>query len=238
MSGYSGFSGAALVTLPLYDNMIMMGASVGGNIGSATTQQNTLWIFPLSPSGVMPGQITASSVFIQLSLSGSTATLSAAHTSNFSIGVYTLNANQSQISLLSTATFQQSMAASTNNSTAWQGVRYIQFTQNNWQGSTQPVFSSGVQYFIALAASSAGSAAQTAGFMGIYVATTAALSGWVGQNVGAATSQGFYPFLGRYSATSGSFPAAINVSEINKQTASANFIPHIVLVGATNLSRF
>jgi hypothetical protein len=44
--------------------------------------------------------------------------------------------------------------------------------------------------------------------------------------------------MGIYTATSTGLPTAVNYTQINKQSASANFVPHIMGYNHTNLTSY
>jgi len=89
--------GGAEKTISYWDNIGLNSATAA--IGGKAHQNSTLMIFPLDAADrYFPGRITANTLYFDLSQSGSTATLSAAHTTHVSFGIYTRNA--STLSLL------------------------------------------------------------------------------------------------------------------------------------------
>jgi hypothetical protein len=73
--------------------------------------------------------------------------------------------------------------------------------------------------------------------LGGFAGSTAARSGFIGQATSANTWQGaFGPFMGVYGTTTAALPTGINYTQVNKQSASANFIPHIIGHNYTNLT--
>jgi hypothetical protein len=175
--------------------------------------------------------MTVSSMYIPLSLSGSTATMSAAYTSIFRLGIYTNNAGT--LSLLnSVQTTIGSGGAATNNSTLFAGVRWLSIHSSAW--SVQPVFSQG-QYWWATHWSSAGVLNQTGNIFGQNLAASnSTFDGTIGAASAAnATSKGVAPFYGVYSATTAALPTAIGSAELNKQAALGVAVPSLLFNNIT-----
>jgi hypothetical protein len=100
------------------------------------------------------------------------------------------------------------------------------------------VFRAGSQYWIAWFWSSAGQVNQTGNMLGLGRYSTAQRSGSIGVSQTTATSLGWAPFYGVYTATTGAFPSNISNPELNKVVASAGFVPHIVMVATADVSAF
>ncbi|MEK7569126.1 MAG: hypothetical protein AAB497_03365 [Patescibacteria group bacterium] len=224
--------GGAAIPLNFYQNL----SGTAGMAGLAFTgSHKSLFVFPLNNFQGFPGDITANTMYLNLSQSGSTATMSLAFTSNFYLGVYTLNTGVSSLSLLNSvnASFAKNPAA-TNNSTAFVGPRFFSIHSSQW--SSQPVFKQGSQYFVGWFWSSAGALNQTVSLFGFSQYSTAQRSNMIGTS-GTATSQGWAPFYGVYTATTGAMPTAINNSQFKKVTAGGPFVPHIIF-NASNVTNF
>ncbi|MBI5912988.1 hypothetical protein HY839_00940 [Candidatus Azambacteria bacterium] len=222
--------GGAAPVLNYYDNM-PSGATNSGGAGSLafTGSHRSLFVMPFNGFyHPFPGDITANTAHLNLSISGSTATMSAVFTSNFYLGIYTLNTAQSSLSLLNSAniSFAQNPAA-TNNSTAFVGQRFLSIHSSVW--SSQPVFKYGSQYWLGYFWSSAGALNQTGGLLGFYRYSTAQRWGTITPAASnTATSMGWAPFYGIYTATTAALPTAINRTELNKVNANAGFTPHVI----------
>lgn len=223
-----------------FDNMGQFGNSAQAAMVMKAMQASTLWIFPLTPGDVFPGDITASTVYLNMAISGSTNTMSSAQTSNFTFGVYTISANQTQLALASSATYNFSTnAGNANFSTNYAGNRFLAFTKNNWGGATEPVFSQNVKYFGAFLWSSAGQVNNVSNSVfGNFAFMSMARSGTIGASTANSTWFGLYPAMGHYSANTVALPASIGISELNKQVSSFNFMPHVILNAMTNLITF
>jgi hypothetical protein len=230
----AGAGGAAERTISFWDNIAGAGSSGTINMATRPLANATLMIFPLDAvDRYFPGRITANTAQLNVSLSGSTATLSAAHTTSFSFGIYT-RANGSQLSLLNSVSTSFGNVADAANSTIAQGQRWLTIHSSQW--SSEPVFSEGVVYYGGLWIRSSNTAAQTFGMIGAFPYSTASRSGTIGVNSASATSRGFSPFLGFYSVSfSSAMPGSIGMSQLNKNAASANFMPHVVFNALTDI---
>lgn len=222
--------GGAAPTLNYWDNMPWGATNSGGAGGFAFTgSHRSLFVIPLNGFyHPFPGDITANTMLLNLSQSGSTATMSQVFTSNFYIGVYTLNTLVSSLSLLDSvnASFARNPAA-TNNSTGFVGQRFLPILSSQW--SSQPVFKNGSQYWLGYFWSSAGVLNQSNSILGFYRFSTAQRSGSINPAASnTATSMGWGPFYGIYTATTNALPTAINTNQLNKVNAAAGFNPHII----------
>lgn len=236
-SGGTGGGGGAL-TCDIWDN-IDPAATASGAIGSFvfTGSHRSLLVAPLAPNqgNVFPADITVSTLYLNASISGSTATASATFSSIFRIAVYTQTG--ASLSLLNSAAFTlQETSANTTNSNDCFGQRFVPFVSSAW--SSSPVFRSGHQYWIATFWSSSGVLNQTGNLLGAAVYSTLQRSGTMGQARVSATSVGHAPFYGIYTATTAAFPSVIANSELNKVAASAAFVPHVMMIADTNLASF
>jgi hypothetical protein len=234
MSVYAPTPGAAAEnTISFWDNLGLVGWTDTQNVAAKSHADMFLQIFPLDPSDRhFPGRITGNTIYLNFSQSGSSATLSQTHSTRVSLGIYTRN-NGSQLSLLNSASTVYGVSvATTNGSTVAQGQRFLSFHSSQW--SAQPVFSQGIVYYGALWVRSSNVSAQSLSVLGGFPYSTASRSGTIGVNSASATSLGFSPFLGVYSVTfSTAMPTAIAMSEINKNSARANFMPHMVINALT-----
>lgn len=225
-------------TRGFFDNLGPL-ATASGAMGAKAVAFRQPWFFPLEPfAGKFDADMTMNTLAIDMSVSGSTATMSQAFTSSIRVGIYTIDSTAASLSMglvnSVVATFGYA-AAATNNSTGFVAQRYLTIHSSQW--SAQPVFTQGGRYIVGMIADSAGAASnQTNSILGGYMNSTAARSGYMGQNIAAATWQGAGQFLGHYSATSQSLPTAVNYTQVNKQSASANFIPHLIAFNYTNVT--
>lgn len=230
--------GGAAQTRVFFDNLGPL-ATASGAMGVKAVQFRTVWFAPLEPfNGKFDDVMTANTMAIDMSLSGSTATMSQVFTSSVSIGIYTLVSTAGTLSMAlvnSVSTSFGFAAAATNNSTGFVAQRYLTIHSSQW--SSQPSFSDGGRYIVGMVWNSAGAVSnQSNSVLGGYMLSTAARSGYIGQSGTVATWQGAGQFIGHYSATSTALPTAVNYTQVNKQVASANFIPHLIFHNYTNLT--
>lgn len=234
-----GIQGNPVVTRAFFDNMGPLN-TISGAMGTKQAQDRQVQVFPLKPyQDVFNGSMTVNTMLMEASISGSTATLSAGGISTIiRFGLYTLDTTGATISLSLINSFGKTYglaAASTNNSTYWQGRRWLSVHSSEW--SSQPVLSDGVHYFGGLHISTVGSTAQTFAMIGGFAGSTIARSGFLGVATANATHNGdFGLFLGVFRATTGALPTGIAYTDVNRQSASANFIPHIIGHTYTNLT--
>lgn len=218
-------------TISYWDN-VGLNSAAGGGLGGKVHQNGSLLIFPLDAADRhFPGRITANTVYFNISQSASTATISAAHTTHVSFGIYTRNANT--LSLLNSVYTSYGGSANTANSTIANGQRFLSIHSSAW--SSQPVFSEGIVYYGGWLCRSSNSAAATYSILGMYALSTASRSGTIGVNSASATSRGFSPWLGIYGTSTSVLPTAIQSNQVNKAVASANFVPHVIINAYTGV---
>jgi len=232
---------SANLTGDWYDNIIAAqplatGSGAMGVISNFTGSVSTLFVAPLHGYGhLFPFDITANTIFFpDVSVSGSTATMSAAFTSAWAYGIYTLNG--SSLSLLNSGSITFGFgAAATNNSTAFAGgFRYGSGT--SW--SSSPVFKQGSRYWLGWFWSSAGALNQTGSMAGAFMYSTGQRSGLLGASNLTATSNGAAPFYGIYSAQTAAMPASIGSNQLQKTGSMAGFVPHFVMANNASLTIF
>ena len=225
-------------TRQYFDNLGPL-ATASGAMGGKAVQYRTVWFSPLEPfNGKFDADMTMNTLAIDMSLSGSTATMSVPFTSTVSIGLYTListNATLSMSLINSASASFGFAAAATNNSTAFAAQRYLTIHSSAW--SEQPVLTNGGRYIVGMVWNSSSTSLNVAqSILGGYVNSTAARSGYIGNSGTTATWQGAGQFVGHYSATSTALPTAVNYTQVNKQAASANFVPHLIIFNYTNVT--
>jgi hypothetical protein len=240
----STITASANLTVDYWDNLadggpVATNAGQGlGALGGITASISSLFVAPLAGFGIpFPADITANTCFFpDLSVSGSTATMSLAFTSVFQLGIYTLNAKS--LSLLNSASYSFGFAAAaTNNSTAFAGgFRYGTFGSTAW--SSSPVFRYGSRYWMAWLWSSAGALNQTLSVAGNYLLSSGQRSGFVGVSSLTATSNGEAPFYGMYTAQTAAMPASIGSNQLQKTAGNAGFVAHLIMANNTAITLF
>jgi hypothetical protein len=231
-------AGGAGATMAMYQNLGPLN-TISGALGTFvfTGSHRSILVSPLHPQdGAFPADISVSTLWLNGSMSGSTATMSVAYGSTIRIGIYTRNVGS--LSLENSASFVFSRGANaTNNSTDMAGPRFIPFVSSAW--SAAPVFRAGSQYWIATHWSSSGALNQSGNILGAGMGSTLQRQGTIGQSTATATSMGWgLPFYGVYTATTAAFPASIGNAQLIKISASAGFVPHVVMVAHTALTNF
>jgi hypothetical protein len=200
-----------------------------------TNSYRSLFVCPIHQEFYFPVDVTGSTILFDLSVSGSTATLSNSWTSDMFFGIYTLNGNT--LSLHNSGSTRMALgAAATNNSTYIQSPRFLSIHSSNW--SAEPQFFAGSRYWLGWFWSSSNALAQTASLLGHFKYNPAARSGFVGADSANNTTMGVWPHYGIYSATTAAFPTSIGSNQLNKQNAAAGFCPHMIVAGHTDYTRF
>jgi hypothetical protein len=236
----STVTASANLTGDYYDNLavIQPGATEMVSFSNFTGSASTLFVAPLHGLGAMfPFDITANTCFFpDLSVSGSTATMSVAFTSKFVFGIYTLNA--SSLSLLNSGSMSFGFAgAATNNSTGFAGgFRYGTFSSAAW--SAAPSFKYGSRYWLGWLWSSSGALNQTGAIVGASLYTSGQRSGLLGASNLTATSNGAAPFYGIFTAQTAAMPVSIGSNQLQKTGSAAAFVPHFIMANNASLTVF
>ena len=226
-----------------YDDIIRaqpVGTASGemGSMSNFTGSASSLFVAPLHGYGeLFPYDMTANTCFFpDVSLSGSTATMSLAFTSKWVLGIYTLNG--SSLSLLNSASVSFGFGgAATNNSTGFAGgYRYATIHSSLW--SSSPVFYYGSRYWFAWFWSSAGGVDQTGAMAGAFMFSTGQRSGLLGVSNLTATSNGAAPFYGIYTAQTAAMPGSIGSNQLQKTASIAGFVPHLIMAQNASLTVF
>lgn len=187
------------------------------------TVNGSMQLFPMvGGDDVFPGNMTASTLFLDVSGSGSSAN-SVAQTLRVSVGIYTL-AGGSSLSLLNSGSVSLTAAATTNQSTLWNGPRYLSMGSAAFSASL--TFSQ-TSYWMGIIFSSS-SGTQSLSMNGGYRAITAnARSGILGVNGASNASNGWEPWAGVVGTAA--LPTSIHISGVTKTGVSGGFVPHFVL---------
>lgn len=202
-----------------------LGPYTSAALGLQGSNNGTMIIFPLNPINQFDGNMTLSTLLMDVSLSSANTS---AFSWTMSFGIYT-PANSTALSLLYLASTSSGAVATSNNTTGWHGLRFLSFHSSQFSNSasntTTPTFADGSIYYGAIVCKSGG---QTKGlsWVGLQFEQTNQRSGTLGAASQNATSLQHFPFVGVYS--SGSLPPTITRSSINAANASAGFIPSLV----------
>jgi hypothetical protein len=240
----STITASANLTGEYFDNIAVLqplatGSGAMGTVSNFTASVSSLFVVPLHGYGnLFPYDMTALTLlFPDISISGSTATMSAGFTSAWRVGIYTLNG--SSLSLLNSVldSFGFGGAGATNNSTGFAGgFRFNTVASSVW--SSSPVFKKGSRYWLAWLWSSSGVVNQTGSMAGAYIFSSGQRSGLLGVSNLTATSNGWAPFYGIYTAQTSALPASIGSNQLQKTGSMAGFVPHLIMAQNAFLTVF
>lgn len=172
---------------------------------------------------VFAANITANTVLLNLTANATATNLSNAHTMSVSIGIYSDNATN--LSLINSASSSWALAANTSNSTAYHGPRWLSFVSSQW--SSAPAFSQGGDYVFGVIARTSG-VAPALSYYGQNYMISNQRSGSIGAAGIASTTMAQGNYWNAVMATT-SLPSVISASQVNRNNASAIFMPHIIL---------
>lgn len=206
---------------------------VAGSTATSEHGNAFLHVFPLAPAGdPFPGLMTLSSLYFNIT---GTVSTGSGFTRSLSFGIYTLN-NSTQLSrVFSASTTWGTGAANMNINDSMAGWRWV--TVHSSQFDVQPTFSQTQYWAVVWQRSSSG--AQTFSYFGNQSFMLSNVrSGFMNAGSVNNTTNGWFPFLGRYSVSfATAMPAALAVSDIDHNVAGAVFIPHLMFNNtvATNI---
>lgn len=191
------------------------------------TANGTLMLQRLNQENDMfAANITANTVLLNMSASlTATSASTAAHTYSMSIGIYSDNA--SVLTLVNSVSTSWAISANASNSASYNGPRWLSFVSSQW--SSAPAFTQGGNYVFGVVMRSSGQAIPMS-----YIGQNYMLSVQRSGSMGAAAvnsttlAHGNY-WNGMYGTSTTAMPSAISASQVNRNNATAIFMPHIVL---------
>lgn len=174
-------------------------------------------------NGLFAGNITANTVLLNMTANMTATSLSSSHTVSVSIGIYSDNA--SNLTLINSASTSWALGAATGNTSNYNGPRWLSFVSSQW--SSAPNFAQGGEYVFGIRFSTSNYAPPLSYFGQNYMLSNQR-SGFIGTSMATATTlgQGNY-WNGVINTTA--LPSSIAASQVNRNNASAIFIPHIIL---------
>src|SRR3990167_8797571 len=224
-------AGGAAPTLSIWDNLPMPAISGSIQLTNLAVSNGTLWLFPLHQMnvGYFPGNMTASTVMIQMS-NNSSSNNTAAQTQRYSFIIYT-RANATSLNTIFSASTSWTNGA-TSQSSLIHGVRWLTFHSS--QFNVAPTFSQ-TEYYGALLGFSSGASRSQAWF-GARVGHSVNLSGTVGAASASANSRGDIPWLGfRTVSFTTAVPAGLAMADVAHTGSGYGMaIPHIVFNNLAN----
>jgi hypothetical protein len=206
-----------------YENLALLASgSTGTYYGSLGTVNGSMQLFPLCiPRDVFPGNMSVSTLYLDMLGSGSSAN-SVAATLRYSLGIYTL-AGASTLSILNSGSGSITAAATSNQSTLWDGARYLTMVSSQFSASL--TFSQTSYWIGVIFSSSAGT--QSLSYFGNYLGNQAqARSGTMGVSGTTNQSRDWAPWAGVVGTAA--LPSTIHISGVTKTGISGGFMPHIV----------
>lgn len=201
------------------------GINISGDAGASdATAGGVLQVHPIGgPQLIFPGRMTVSTANLLCNITSATSVMSQTFTMSFYFGIYTQNGLS--LSLLNSVSTSLGFAgAATNNSTGFAGPRFLSLHSSQW--SAQPVFDVS-QYWLAYFHKQNGGSQGTYSIFGSSLATNN-FSGTIGASQSTGTTKGLYPFYGAYSATTASFPANIQASQLSKTVNNHGFMRYVL----------
>lgn len=223
VAGSTLTASVAAPTLSLFNNFVPE-----ATIQTAFPATNCFWVFPLAPQGPFPGNMTVGTLKLIQSNTVSTASStnnSQSFSSNVRVGLYSL-VNSTQLTLINSASLSFSRSANTSNFNFMSGRRFLTFGTGAW--SSNPVLSNGVQYWLGVVLSSAGS-----NFSGSLAVVNAGGISNMGGDFGInGTTCRAMPFWG--SVATASPPNSINNTQIANGNTNQLSYPTVIMM--TNIS--
>lgn len=205
------------------------------NLTHASMSNASMWLFPLAGEDLFPGNMTISTVLLNMFYSHSNSTASTeAHTSNFSFGIYRLN-NATQLTRVLSGSSSWGTAAGNNSiSSLYTGLRWLSLHGSQLDATTL----SQTSYWGALWFQTSGTVVNTGSHGPIAVRYGHINQTHQGKLFAASSSAASYvrnlPFQGIYSVsfTTG-MPAAVAMSDmVYSGSTWPSMIPDVRLLGA------
>lgn len=222
ISGATTAAGGGAPTLNFYNNQ------EAGTMNTASSLPiNNLKFWPVVNAGVFPGNMTPSTVLLNLSFNMSNTTASTeAFTYTFSLGFFTISAS-STLNLIFSASSTFAATANSSNSSFLHGPRWLSFHSSLF--NVQPTFSQ-TEYIAGIWYNTSGTS-HAFSAMGARFMTSDIRSGTMG--VGTTTGNqtwGWHPWVGSFTQTfTSGMPSSIHISNISKQGNNPQLVPHIIL---------
>jgi fibronectin-binding autotransporter adhesin len=215
-----GAAGGGGNDLDYYQNMDR-GTSV-----SLATAHKTLMLQRLNQENNEFGHnITANTFLLNMTANMTATSLSSSHSISVSLGIYL--DNTTALSLVNSASTSWGFTAETGNTKYYHGPRWISFVSSQW--SSAPNFASGNDYVMGIVFSSSNYGPPIS-YIGQNYMHSLQRSGTIGTTVATNTSMAHGNFWNAmHSASQNALPATIASNVVNRNNATAYFMPHIVM---------
>lgn len=174
-------------------------------------------------NGLFPGNLTANTVLLNMTANMTATSLSASHSVSVSIGIYSDYATQ--LSLVNSASTSWAVGAGNTNTGVYHGPRWLSFVSSQW--SSAPKFVDGGDYVFGIRFSTSNYAPPVS-FYGQSYMVSNQRSGVIGTTVATNTSMAHGNYWNGIINTA-ALPGTISSQQLNRNNASAVFIPHIIL---------
>ena len=207
-------------TVDFYQNMDR------GTTASLATANGTLMLQRLNQENdKFAGYATANTVMFNMTANMTATSLSNSHSVWVSIGLYSDNATA--LSLINSATTSWAISANTGNTASYHGPRWLSFVSSQW--SSAPVFVDGGEYVLGIIFRSSNYAPPMS-YVGQSYMMSNQRSGYLGTSMATNTSlaHGNY-WNAMYATSTTAFPAVISSNQVNRNNATAVFMPHVIL---------
>lgn len=197
-----------------------------GTSASLATAHRTLMLQRLNQENNEFGHVITGNTFLLNMTANMTATsLSSSHSMSVSIGVYLDQATA--LSLVNSASTSWGLTANTGNTSAYHGPRWLSFVSSQW--SSAPVFMSGSDYVLGVIFSSSNYGPPLS-YIGQNYMHSLQRSGTIGTSLATNTSMAHGNYWNAmHSATQSSMPATVASNVVNRNNATAQFMPHFIL---------
>jgi hypothetical protein len=203
---------------------------------------STVFAFPYSTlflqrlnqeNDLFAGNITANTALLNISGSVSTGASStqtmAAFTLSMTMGIYQPVASANTVlTLINSASTTFGTAATVSVYPYLQGNRWISFHSSQW--SSTPAFTQGGDYVFGMLVRSSGTSTALS-FIGENYMNSNQRSGFLGASVtsGNITMPHGNYWNAVYTASTNALPSAISATQVNRNNATAIFMPHLIL---------
>jgi hypothetical protein len=249
-TGTLSLAGGNNITLSQNGNAITISGAAGGGGGAVTLNRyqnmdrgtstvlafpyNTLFLQRLNQENdLFAGNITANTALLNVSGSVSTGASStqtmAAFTMSMTMGIYQpVSSANTVLTLVNSASTTFGTATTVSVYPYLQGNRWISFHSSQW--SSAPAFTQGGDYVFGMLVRSSG-VSTSLSFVGQNYMNSNQRSGFFGASVtsGNATMPHGNYWNAVYSASTSALPAAISAGQVNRNNATAIFMPHLIL---------
>jgi hypothetical protein len=221
-------AGAGAINLDRYQNMDR------GTTAVLAFPYNTLFIQRLNQENdLFAGNMTANTVLLNISGSGSTGASStqtlAARTLSVTIGIYVpVSSANSVLTLINSGSTTWGSTTTGPIYPYLYGNRWLSIHSSQW--SSSPAFSAGGDYIFGMLVRSSGTSTAMS-FVGQSYMNSNQRSGFIGVSTtsGNTTMPHGNFWNAMYNTSTTNLPGAISANQVNRNNATAIFIPHIIL---------